>query len=377
MEHPTIRLADWRKVLLVWLLTFLIVGTVYMLGEALRIWAVIFPASVFWQVLFGLAASWILGRILLGVYSSLVARALIKDYFEGFKHLQAGQFDEALAAFERQYAFFDQRPHLEKWYSLITLDASKYGHRELALINQAYVYIQMGKGDQVIRCYEQCAALNPGNGLAISNLNTANAVLGGEIRPMPEHIPFRGYIDLRLQRRLRWLSLAAFVVFYIPCSVFSTTLIFLSRDAFADVPVAFIGSAILCVMSVWLYRLVSMQMALFDFYRGERLLKARRYREAIHAYLMQTAFFNDHPWVDEWRWIILLSPSAYSYREWVLLRMAYAYKQLGEGSEAIKLYEECLNLNPVNGLAASNLNFIHAVLSSGSSDQPEVERSTT
>jgi hypothetical protein len=45
----------------------------------------------------------------------------------------------------------------------------------------------------------------------------------------------------------------------------------------------------------------------------------------------------------------------------LLLYLAHAHIQLGEGEKATTCYEHCLAVSPNNGYATSTLNFIHAV----------------
>ena len=95
--------------------------------------------------------------------------------------------------------------------------------------------------------------------------------------------------------------------------------------------------------------------------RGYFLLKKGAYPEAIEAYEKGYEFFTRHPWLDEYRYLLLLRPSAYSYREVALCNVAFAYGQMGEGNKAIEGYRRVLSEFPDCPLAKSSLRLAEGV----------------
>ncbi len=94
--------------------------------------------------------------------------------------------------------------------------------------------------------------------------------------------------------------------------------------------------------------------------RGVGLLKQRRYREAI-VYLQESlAFFNRHPWIDRLRCIVVMNPSAASYREMDLNNIAFCWAQLGDRKRAREFYETCLARFPGNRLASTAIRALDA-----------------
>jgi tetratricopeptide (TPR) repeat protein len=94
--------------------------------------------------------------------------------------------------------------------------------------------------------------------------------------------------------------------------------------------------------------------------RGVALLKQRRYREAI-VYLQESlAFFNRHPWIDRLRSIVVMNPSAASYREMDLNNIAYCWAQLGDRKRARECYETCLARFPGNCVASTSIRALDA-----------------
>ena len=94
--------------------------------------------------------------------------------------------------------------------------------------------------------------------------------------------------------------------------------------------------------------------------RGVGLLKQGRYREAI-VYLQESlAFFNRHPWIDRLRCIVVMNPSAASYRERDLNNIAFCWAQLGDRKRARECYETCLARFPGNCVASMSIRALDA-----------------
>lgn len=95
--------------------------------------------------------------------------------------------------------------------------------------------------------------------------------------------------------------------------------------------------------------------------RGFRLMKQGAFSEAIAEYEAAYEFFSRHPWIDRFRYITLLSSSAYSYREAALCNIAFAYSQLGDGENAVKFYQRALREFPNCALAKTALRGVDAL----------------
>jgi len=94
--------------------------------------------------------------------------------------------------------------------------------------------------------------------------------------------------------------------------------------------------------------------------RGVKLLKQGRYREAIAQLQESFAFFDRHPWLDRLRCIVLMNPSAASYREMDLTNIAFCWTQIGERKRARESYETCLARFPGNRLASTAIRALDA-----------------
>src|SRR5688572_16583375 len=62
--------------------------------------------------------------------------------------------------------------------------------------------------------------------------------------------------------------------------------------------------------------------------RGMRFFRKQQYAAAIEAYQESYEFFARNPWIDQYRAIVMMSPSAISYREMALCNIAFCYTQL-------------------------------------------------
>ncbi len=97
-----------------------------------------------------------------------------------------------------------------------------------------------------------------------------------------------------------------------------------------------------------------------DYQKGMHLVKKQEFAEAIPVFESSYKFFMDNSWVDEYRYIILLSSSRMSYREMALCNIAFCYTQIGEGKKAAEFYREVLKNYPENGLAQAGLKMLES-----------------
>jgi hypothetical protein len=97
---------------------------------------------------------------------------------------------------------------------------------------------------------------------------------------------------------------------------------------------------------------------------GIKLVKQQRFNEAIPKFQESLEFFDRHSWIDRFRAITLMSPSAPSYREMAMANVAFCYGQLGDGEKCRLYYQRCLERFPGSGLATSALRILDSVKAS-------------
>ena len=94
---------------------------------------------------------------------------------------------------------------------------------------------------------------------------------------------------------------------------------------------------------------------------GMTHFRNEEFSSALNSFQQSYDFFSLNRWIDDWRYITLLSSSRISYREMDLLNMAYCYGQLGEGDKARKFYERTLTEFPNSAMAKAAINMLDSV----------------
>lgn len=309
-----------------------------------------------------------------------------------FRHLGAAyhliaqqKYQEALVEMEKNLAFVEQHPWLDHWRTVLFLYVQKHSLHELAWANIGFVHMRSGDLAKGRAAYEKCLAIAPCNELAIDNLNFAAAFAGEPIRPGGSGLTFCHAIDFKQARRqsniifigamaimLGLVPFAGSLVTMLVWDVWNNAIAPLMPDGSWYLKGILIGLVLFFLLrfAMMIYHLAATRMVLFDLYRANRLAKAGRYHDTIKALEMQRSFFDEHPWIDTLRWVLLFSPTTYSYREWVLISLADVYLDLGDTNKYIDYNQECLIQNPANAFARSRLEFCNTIL--GSLNKPLV-----
>lgn len=97
-----------------------------------------------------------------------------------------------------------------------------------------------------------------------------------------------------------------------------------------------------------------------DHIAGMAAYRAQLFDEAISHFQASYRFFSAHRRLDSFRSLLLGVASYNSYRVIALCNMAYCYTQIGQGHEAIKLYEQALIEAPDCMLAKASLNMLRS-----------------
>jgi tetratricopeptide (TPR) repeat protein len=90
-------------------------------------------------------------------------------------------------------------------------------------------------------------------------------------------------------------------------------------------------------------------------------VKQEKFNEAIPYFEKSYDFFKKYHWIDQYRYITLLSSARTSYKEMALVNIAYCYGQMGEGAHAKKVYERALSEYPNSGIAKAGLRLMNAI----------------
>jgi tetratricopeptide (TPR) repeat protein len=94
--------------------------------------------------------------------------------------------------------------------------------------------------------------------------------------------------------------------------------------------------------------------------KGIKLVKQKKFEEAIVLFEKSHHFFTKYNWIDRFRYLTLLSSSRYCYKEMAMTNIAYCYGQIGKGELCVKYYEQVLEKYPNNGIAQAAINFYNS-----------------
>jgi tetratricopeptide (TPR) repeat protein len=153
-------------------------------------------------------------------------------------------------------------------------------------------------------------------------------------------------------KEIAWLSV-------VPQLAVMATLIALASLTLRADHAVFAGAATYLLLSQLLRRTITA-----DHRRGVRLLRSGELEAAIAAFERSYDFLSHHSWLDRFRYLTLLSSSAYSYREMALCNIAFAHAQLGRADQSIAWYSRALREFPNCALAKTSLAFAAALQAS-------------
>jgi tetratricopeptide (TPR) repeat protein len=91
---------------------------------------------------------------------------------------------------------------------------------------------------------------------------------------------------------------------------------------------------------------------------GLRLTSDGNFPEAIRSFEQSYAFFSKHGWIDRYRYLTMLTPSAISFREMALINIAYCYVQMEDWARAKHSYQSILAQFPNSQLARRALELL-------------------
>lgn len=97
------------------------------------------------------------------------------DHRRGMKLVKQEKYQEAIPYFEKSYDFFKKHHWLDKYRYITLLSSSKMTYSEMALVNIAFCYGQIGDGINSKAFYERTLKEFPHNGMAKAALNMLNS----------------------------------------------------------------------------------------------------------------------------------------------------------------------------------------------------------
>lgn len=109
------------------------------------------------------------------VISILVKIIIPKYHRQGIKYYKKSQYEKAIPEFEKSYNFFQKYSWIDKYNSIVLLSACRISYLEMALLNMAFCYGQLGDGVKSKELYNKTLLEFPNSKIAISALKMLNA----------------------------------------------------------------------------------------------------------------------------------------------------------------------------------------------------------
>ena len=144
---PTIRVIHWPSVVLQVLFLALLIQILSWAGITKPLPFIVGPI-IFLLLSFGM-------RYWLG-----------RDHQLGMKSIRMEQFHAAFDHFQESVNFFEKYPWVDRFRALTLFSASRMCFREMGMVNMAYCYGQMGRGEEMEKLYREVAKQYPDNPIA-------------------------------------------------------------------------------------------------------------------------------------------------------------------------------------------------------------------
>ena len=107
----------------------------------------------------------------------LVSRKLIAhNHRSGIRLFKAGDYVHAIDEFEKSYDFFMKHKWIDKYRFVILLSSGRISYAEMALLNIAFCYTQIGDGNRAKMYYGKTLEQFPDSGMAKAALQMMNSV---------------------------------------------------------------------------------------------------------------------------------------------------------------------------------------------------------
>jgi tetratricopeptide (TPR) repeat protein len=110
------------------------------------------------------------------IYSIGSRKLIPRAHRRGIRLSQAQQFEAAIVAHKESYDFFTRHARLDRFRSITMMSPSAMSYREMALINIAFAYSQIGQGEKAKEYYQRAQEEFPDSGMATAALRMIESV---------------------------------------------------------------------------------------------------------------------------------------------------------------------------------------------------------
>ncbi|WMJ87662.1 tetratricopeptide repeat protein [Anaerocolumna sp. MB42-C2] len=110
---------------------------------------------------------------------SYTGKAILpKNHKKGLNYIKNNQYDDAIVEFHESYVFFSKYKWVDKYRHIVMLSTSQFSYIEMALVNMAYCYGQIGQIEKAKELYQQVLNEFPDNQIAIAALKIFDSADG-------------------------------------------------------------------------------------------------------------------------------------------------------------------------------------------------------
>lgn len=105
-----------------------------------------------------------------GLLSAVLRCTVSKNQRKGMRLFNKGQYEGAIEEFQKSYSFFTKHSWIDKYRVIFVLSLSQISFKEMAMLNIALCYSQIGDGVKSKEYYEQVLYEFPDSEIAKSAL---------------------------------------------------------------------------------------------------------------------------------------------------------------------------------------------------------------
>ena len=129
-----------------------------------------------WAITGSVTLGMLYGALIYLVYSIGSRLLLTQAHRRGIQLLHQHRFADAIPEYESSYDFFSRHRWLDDYRSIFMMTPGAMSYREMALVNIAFAYSQLGDGRKAIEYYRRAHYEFPDNQIARAALKMMESV---------------------------------------------------------------------------------------------------------------------------------------------------------------------------------------------------------
>lgn len=123
----------------------------------------------------GFKEPFLLAAILYFVIAMLLRYSISFHHRRGMSYLKKKKYKEAIEMYKKSYSYFSKHPWIDKYRFITLFSSSRISYTEMALLNIAFSYAQVGDGENSKKYYDKTLKEFPDSEIAKTSLNMINS----------------------------------------------------------------------------------------------------------------------------------------------------------------------------------------------------------